>query len=253
MNSDPNNHTGVILAAGRGSRLNALTEARPKCLVELAGRPLLEWQVMALTKAGVKSINVVTGYQKELIEKTNLPTIYNHEWSSSNMVASLALALDALQVPFIVSYSDIVYSHELIIRLLQESAPVAITYDRKWFELWRRRFDDPLSDAESFRIDAQNRITEIGKKVTNAGQIQGQFMGLIKISEEGVRVIKALLKTNPKLKNTMDSTGLLSFLIEKGVEIVGVPTEGNWCEIDNRSDLEVAEYLMSEGLLNICE
>ena len=50
---------GIILAAGRGSRMSNLTEERPKCMVELAGKPLLHWQLSALRRAGISSILAV--------------------------------------------------------------------------------------------------------------------------------------------------------------------------------------------------
>ena len=61
-------HTAIILAAGRGSRMNSLTAERPKCLLPLAGRPLLEWQTSSLRKAGMKDIHAVLGYLSDRIE-----------------------------------------------------------------------------------------------------------------------------------------------------------------------------------------
>ena len=54
--------TAIILAAGRGSRMRELTDTKPKCLLELAGRPLLHWQLDALRDAGVERIVLVRGY-----------------------------------------------------------------------------------------------------------------------------------------------------------------------------------------------
>ena len=57
----------IILAAGRGSRMKNMTDERPKCLVELGGKPLLEYQLTALRQAGINEIAVVTGYRRELL------------------------------------------------------------------------------------------------------------------------------------------------------------------------------------------
>ncbi|MFZ9450262.1 MAG: NTP transferase domain-containing protein, partial [Alphaproteobacteria bacterium] len=57
----------IILAAGRGSRMRQLTDERPKCLVPLRGRPLLEWQLEALRGAGIREIGIVTGYRREML------------------------------------------------------------------------------------------------------------------------------------------------------------------------------------------
>ena len=59
--------SAIILAAGRGSRMKELTEEKPKCLVELAGKPLLHWQLSALRAAQHERILVVRGYASSCI------------------------------------------------------------------------------------------------------------------------------------------------------------------------------------------
>src|SRR3546814_17606155 len=58
----------LILSAGQGSRLLPLTESRPKCLIELSGRSLLEWQLLALSRAGIDEVVIVTGFAAEQVE-----------------------------------------------------------------------------------------------------------------------------------------------------------------------------------------
>src|SRR5438045_673554 len=82
----------VILAAGRGSRMGPLTDATPKCLLPLGGRPLLEWQVAALRGAGIDTVGIVRGYNAHLFDGRALTTFENPRWAETNMVASLACA-----------------------------------------------------------------------------------------------------------------------------------------------------------------
>ena len=77
--------------AGRGSRLGSLTDDRPKCMVELGGRPLIDWQVSALRAAGVTEVAVVRGYLGHRIIAPGA-SFYNPRWAQSNMVASLYCA-----------------------------------------------------------------------------------------------------------------------------------------------------------------
>src|SRR3546814_17063406 len=58
----------LILRAGQVSRLRPLTESRPKCLIELSGRSLLEWQLLALRRAGIDEVVIVTGFAAEQVE-----------------------------------------------------------------------------------------------------------------------------------------------------------------------------------------
>jgi choline kinase len=88
--------TGVILAAGRGSRLLSLTDDRPKGLVRVDGRALVEWQLDALRGGGVESLAIVTGYRQQDYDRFSVRTLHNARWAETNMVASMLCALEAL-------------------------------------------------------------------------------------------------------------------------------------------------------------
>src|SRR5437879_5073240 len=155
----------IILAAGRGSRLGALGDGRPKCLVELSGKPLVERQVAALGRCGVSEIGIVRGYRAHMIQLPGVTYFENPRWSETNMVASLCAAAPWLRDgPVVVSYADIFFRHELVRALVDAQDDLAITYDPDWRTLWTRRFAEPLSDAETFRADASGRLIEIGGK-----------------------------------------------------------------------------------------
>src|SRR5437870_5599387 len=81
----------IILAAGRGSRMGALTADRPKCFAEIAGRTLLSLQMQALS-ASADSIAVVRGYRAEVFDGLPLHRFDNPRWAETNMVRSLMCA-----------------------------------------------------------------------------------------------------------------------------------------------------------------
>ena len=129
----------IILAAGRGSRMGPLG-GRPKCLVELAGKPLIERQIAALRRGGVDQIGVVRGYRAETIDFPGLSYFTNERWAETNMVMSLAAAAPWLRSePVIVSYGDIFYRSELVRSLVHAPGQLVISYDRGWRALWSRR------------------------------------------------------------------------------------------------------------------
>jgi len=245
---------GLILAAGRGSRLGPLCEQRPKCLVELAGRPLLERQIEALHRGGVERIGIVRGYCAERLEG-RAPTLFdNPRWAQTNMVMSLATAAEWLRAgPVIVSYGDIFFPAELVSTLAEAPGELVISYDRAWRSLWVRRFVDPLSDAETFRIDADGHLVEIGGRARHIEEIQGQYMGLLKFTPAAWTVIEALLASlDPQARDRLDMTALLRRLLaDKRLTIATVATEGGWGEIDSPSDLKLYEEMLRGGELRL--
>ena len=86
----------LILAAGEGSRLRPLTENKPKALVELCNKSLLERQVATLKIAGISDIAIATGYRGEQIQKLGFDCYHNPDYASTNMVNSLFNALPFL-------------------------------------------------------------------------------------------------------------------------------------------------------------
>jgi choline kinase len=230
----------IILAAGRGSRMKNLTANIPKCLVKVQERPLLEWQINAIHTAGISEIAIVTGYRKELLRKYNLVEFYNPRWAETNMVSSLAYAKSWLKEDnCIVSYSDIFYNTIAVEDLIKCIAPIAISYDPNWLELWKKRFEDPLIDAESFLIDKDNYVIEIGKKPDTLDEIQGQFMGLLRLSPGGWSEINRIRSNlTSKHRDIIQMTHILQQVIEaKRHSILGIPYKLEWGEVDSESDL----------------
>lgn len=241
--------TGIILAAGRGSRLLSLTDDRPKGLVKIDGRAMVEWQLSALREGGVESLAIVTGYREQEYHRFSVRTLHNARWAQTNMVASMMCALEEHEAPILFSYSDILYDAAIVKKLLESRADFAVAYDTRWLEIWAERFDDPLSDAESFKIAANGTILEIGQPADDVKDIEGQFMGLFKVSPTAVVWIRELLAGLGDRMDALDTTTLLNLLIAQGRPITGIPTAGNWMEVDDQDDLRVAQSMIRSGAL----
>lgn len=230
----------IILAAGRGSRMKSLTDERPKCMVELRGRTLLEWQLAALRDAGIREIAIVTGYKRELLAEQGLVEFHNPRWAQTNMVSSLACAEAWLQdEPSIVSYSDIFYSPAAVQSLMTCQASLAVTYDPNWLALWTERFGDPLLDAETFRLTSDNTLAEIGNKPQSVDDVQGQYMGLLRFTPEGwAEVVRLRSALTPEQCDKVHMTNTLQQVIDAGrVPIQAVAYSGEWGEVDSAEDL----------------
>ncbi|MEO8629164.1 MAG: phosphocholine cytidylyltransferase family protein, partial [Betaproteobacteria bacterium] len=194
--------------------------------------------------AGIEDITAVTGYRGEMIAERGLPTISNERWQQTNMATSLfCAALQLQQGNWLVAYSDIVYHPDIPLALLDSQYDIAVAYDTMWLALWRQRFDDPATDAESFRVE-HARIVDIGRRGVPLESIQGQYLGLFRLSARGFEQLHDVwMDAQPAERDRMDMTSLLARALVAGVAIGAVPTAGRWCEVDSDHDLALYETL----------
>jgi len=234
----------LILAAGRGSRMEHMTDDKPKCLLKIQNKTLLSRLINNFHKIGITEIGIITGYKRELLNQYGLHEFHNPNWDHTNMVQSLQSAKEWLKsTPCIVSYSDIFYDHSAITSLVQTDATLAITYAKNWLDLWSKRFEDPLSDAESFKLNEDHSLKEIGQKAQHVDEIEGQYMGLLKITPDSFKEMTHILKLLPvREKNQLHMTGLLQKILERErIKIMTIPYDKDWGEVDSIEDLKVYE------------
>ena len=244
----------IILAAGRGSRLGDRTKDRPKCMVEVCGKTILERCIATLEEAGItrKDIGIVTGYRKDLISVAGVHYFHNENWEHTNMFLSMMEAQDWLTIePCHVCYSDVIFSANAIKSLASSDASLAITYYTGFWELWNLRMEEPLSDLETFKIDDRNMLLEIGKKPQAKRDIMGQYMGLIRFTPESFDwVLKTIETPLPKTIAKLDMTTLLQGMLEQGYPIQAIAVNELWLECDTQQDIEAYEANYKEYLQN---
>lgn len=231
----------IILAAGRGSRMGAMTDATHKSLCKIRGKRLIDWQIEALRGAGIQDIAIVTGYRREDLVNLGLKEFHNPRWNETNMLSSLSVAKAWLSAgPCVVSYSDIFYKSEAVKLLLGSTDPISITFDPNWLEQWRGRFSNPLDDAESFKIRGDGTLLEIGKKPKNVDEIQGQYMGLFKLTPRGWQAISSIMnQLDDKSFAKMHMTSAFELIIQRSnLKIKAIAYVDFWGEVDSQSDLK---------------
>lgn len=249
----------IIVAAGRGTRMGAATDQIPKCLVPFGGCPLIEWQLRALSAAGVQDVVLVTGYRSELLQPYGRTRIHNARWSETNMVFSLDCARAAFLYggPVIVCYSDLVYEPRLIECVAGHDGDVATGVDRSWLALWYTRLDDPWADAESLRLASEDSIAEIGRRVSLGDRIDGRFVGLTKFTHEGARQFvdcyDNLRSGDPCLDGRAPErcyfTDMLHGLAARGDAVRAATFDHGWLEFDTGDDLRLFERMRKDGSL----
>lgn len=240
----------IILAAGQGARLRPLTDDRPKCMVEYQGKPLIEHVVRALRTNAINDIVAVRGYKPEALRCAGVRFYDNPRYASTNMVSTLFCAERELDGDTIISYSDIVYAPSIIESLLAADAEFAVVIDRDWRRLWQERMDDPLDDAETLRLDPDGRILELGKKARSYEDIEGQYIGLLKIAASAWPKLRAFYHRldrhgmyDGKDFDNMYMTSFVQAVIDRLMPVTAVPIQGGWLEIDVPSDLSISVNL----------
>ena len=123
--------------------------------------------------------------------------------------------------------------------LMRSDADLAITFDPNWIDLWRQRFEDPLSDAETLVLDEHSNILQIGSKTSDMSLIHGQYMGLIRIAPNGWSFIEEVISGLPAPDfNALSMTELLNLVAsEARCPVSAISYDGQWGEVDNANDL----------------
>ena len=253
----------IILAAGEGKRLRPLTNKKPKCMIELFGKSLLQYQIDVFRSCKINDISVVTGYKNEMINISNVKFFKNTNFDKTNMVETLFCASKELNDDVIISYGDIIFEKTVLEKLIQSKYDISVIIDLNWKKYWHQRFDDPLKDAESLVLDKNGFIQNIGQKTSNYEKIQGQYIGLMKFQSKGIDYLKdfyqqakiaSISGKNPLNQNLSFSqsymTDLLQGMIDKGHRIMSIPIQGGWLELDSISDYELYNKKFLNGTLS---
>lgn len=244
----------IILAAGQGTRLRPYTNDRPKCMVELKGKPLLHHQLEAIEQCGVNrtDIALAAGYLQEALFAPGIKQFRNEQYATTNMVTTLFSAEEFMQAgeDLIISYGDIVYKPEVFEKLLATEGDLVIAADLDWYDLWKLRMENPLDDAEAFKMTEDGKVTELGKKPKAREDAQAQYIGLIKVAgnkvADFVQYYHAMDKAaqyDGKDFNNMYMTSLIQNIIDSGWNVRAALINRGWLEVDSVDDLEAYENL----------
>jgi choline kinase len=239
----------IILAAGQGTRLRPLTDDKPKCMVAYREKPIINTILETANAVNIEDIAIVSGYKEEILKnhlkKYDVKFYTNSEFTTTNMVSTLFCAKEFMDDDLIVSYADIIYSQEVLQKLVAAPHDFSVVVDTKWRELWNQRMKNPLDDVETLKIE-NGCIVELGKKPTEYNEIEGQYIGLVKISKGVINSVLTYYESLDKNKlydgknfNNMYMTSFIQSIIDNLLQVRPIMIEGGWIEIDCVEDLKV--------------
>lgn len=246
---------GVILAAGMAKRLRPLTDTKPKCLLEVGGKTLLERTVRAMQQAGITEFVVVTGYRADQIREFletrlsnstshNSPRftfLHNADYEHNNNIFSLWMSMEVVRgKDFLLMDSDILCDPAAVVRIAQQTEP-ALAMNRH----------ECGEEEIKVIVDADNRITELNK-TCNPKLAIGESVGIEKMTAE---YSEALYH---ELKQMIENEGLVDVFYERCFERL-IPqghtfrvvdtTQYFSYELDTPEDFQRAQELMPKELL----
>lgn len=247
----------ILIGAGRGNRIMPYSKDQPKSFTKVNGISMLDRALAAFKESNLTDIHFIGGYLIDVVKK-NYPefTFYNNtEWENNNILESLMYAKDAMNDGFISCYSDIVFTPEIIKKLVASKHDITLAMDTDWYERYKPRTQHPMNDGEKMLVDG-DKVVRVSRDIPNE-EAPGEFIGIAKFSAKGA---KQLIEAYEKAKKKYDGKPfrqapifkkaylihLLQEMLEDGVAMHHVDMHGGYFEIDTVQDLGLA----SEELKN---
>jgi len=220
----------VVLAAGEGRRLRPLTETRPKHMIQICGKPLLEYHLSALRDAGIKEILLVVNYKADQIRRYfgdglrfGVKIEYVYQKKIKGTADAFALAKEYVNEDFLATYGDLLISSDVVksalnLHLKKKPAATLTTVE--------------VENPEHYAVVRlnQDRVEKIVEKPPLESIDSRQInAGVYIFSSE---IFEAIKKTGESPRGEQEITDSIRFLIENGEEIVAARvSREDWLDV----------------------
>jgi phosphoenolpyruvate phosphomutase len=257
--------TAIIAAAGFEKQLLPLIEDKPKCLLDIKGKTILDRQVGALNECDIKEIALIRGYKKEAITLPNIRYYDNDRYEDTGELFSLFCAENEMKSRTIVLYGDIIFDTAILEKLLKSPADISIVVDLAWLDQEQRSAQpthlnpDLVSLAEPpgksylsrfVMPEGEHRVVKIGQQLPRE-QAHGEFIGMAMFSEKGTKAFRECYRAaQEKYKSTgfhesanlskASFTDMLQEMIDRGHTVQAVPIFKGWMEVDSFEEYQKA-------------
>ncbi len=225
----------IILAAGAGTRLQPLTDDRPKCLVSIAGKALLDYQMDALRAVGVDDIVLVVGCKSEQVRAhcgAAVRYIENADYLTTNSIFSLYLAAAELDCNTFLFNCDILFHPQILQGMMASPHANVVAADRRV---------ERIENEMNICCDSAGCVTAISKSL-DPQRAQAQSVQLVKFDAAGARSVRGevvrLVEEDHKDAYPTSSYGPL--IAERSLFAVDVSGHA-WGEIDSLEDYQNAQ------------
>jgi choline kinase len=242
---------GIILAAGKGSRLNGTAGESPKCLVEAGGMTLIERQIRLLRLAGIEDIAVVAGCRADRVRQAcghGITYVENVDYAQTNSMYSLWMARPLLYEGFVVLNCDVIFHPALLDDLLSSRHENALL-------LAYREADQPEFGDEEMKVKVRcGRVVDMSKAMDPA-EADGENLGIVKFGPEGATALVGIMDRLIAAGGTRDWAPRAFAEFARTYPMHAIGTRGlPWIEIDFPADYqravrEVLPQIEADGVL----
>jgi len=255
--------TAIVLAAGMGTRLGALTAEKPKAMLEFEGRTLIDHQIAAFRRCGLSRIVIIGGYRDECLPSSDTsPGVVryrNDRFAETNMVESLMVARQELAGDVLITYGDVVFDDTTLQTVLDARCDIGVTVDMDWQDYWRARFGNIETDVEVLEL-ADGRVTRIGQPNPTPDQLHARYVGMIRLNAAGCATVQSVYDSTRAARlgqpwQTSKSfekgymTDLLQELVDRGHRVDAIGIRRGWLEFDTVEDVALATQWVQSGTL----
>jgi dTDP-glucose pyrophosphorylase len=227
----------VVLAAGRGVRMGAMTAGTPKPMLPVHGRPMLEHVLEGLARAGVRQFLVVVGYRREVIERhfANWPVPIEfriqNPVNGTGAAARLAHEFASIE-PVLLTFGDILCDASEYVRC----ARALLDHPETAAVLGVKEVDDPWRGAAVY--EEEGRITRIVEKPPpGTSRTRWNSAGLYAFRPI---VFEYLERIQPSPRGEYELTSAFEMMLADGRALRISPIQGDWRDVADQRDLQAA-------------
>lgn len=234
----------IIMAAGKGSRLGALTGGNPKSFVEIHGKKLINYNLDILRSFGVDEIIIVTGYRRDaFVELTkdmdDVRLVYNPFYEMVNVLGSFYMGMEYLHDDFLYLHADTLCESEIFKKLATFPAQINLPVD----------FGSTDEEAMKVRSEA-GKIVQITKQMPLTVS-EGEFIGIASFRKEVLPALKAAAADVLEEKQFGEyfEAAIQRLFDTKDFSVEAIPVgDAFWAEIDFLEDYEKAVATMPASM-----
>ena len=229
----------IILAAGIGKRIRSYTD-KPKCLIEIEGKALIERYLECFEEFGIKDVVIVAGYKKDLIEQKikaisfngDIKIIENPDYSKGSIV-SLWTARQELDADILLMDSDVFFEKNVLKRLMESKHSNLLIIDTT-----------SRNTGEEYMAAIRNeKICAMERGLDGDFDMLGEWIGFLKMNKIAANILRKITEINVQKANVNigyeDTLRDLFNKVDFGFELV----DGlKWVEIDFLEDIKKVSY-----------